>query len=56
MSPDATVDINLGCGLDGVADGQHKHRVFVSTYLGYGSNEARTRYFRQLLWDHLERR
>ena len=53
---DSTVEVNLGCGHGGSSGGQHKHRVFVSTYLGYGTNQARTRYYQQLLAAHLEKR
>lgn len=31
------VEINLGCG---IKDRLHKHRVYVTTFLGYGANEA----------------
>jgi len=47
-----TVDINLGCGIH---DNHHKHRVYVNTYLGYGTNEARRRYHRLLREQHLTR-
>ena len=52
----STVDINLGCTPEGHGESYHKHKVFVSTYLGYGSNEARDRYYRLLLREHLEKR
>jgi len=48
------MDINLGCGMS--EGNQHKHRIFVSTYLGYGSNQARLRYYQQLLKLHLKNR
>lgn len=41
-----TVDINLGCGVE---DTRHKHRVYINTYLGFGSNEALRLYRRQLI-------
>jgi hypothetical protein len=41
-----TVDINLGCG---VQDSRHKHRVYINTYLGFGSNEA-LRLYRKLFF------
>ena len=41
-----TVDINLGCG---VLDSKHKHRVYIDTYLGFGSNEA-IRLYRKLIF------
>lgn len=50
------MEVNLGCGLGGVHSAQHKHRVLVNTYLGYGTNEARSRYYKQLLKAHLEKR
>ena len=50
--PGNTVDINLGCGIH---DDQHKHKVYVNTYLGYGTNEARRRYHRLLRQQHFER-
>ena len=53
---ESLVEVNLGCGLGTAHGTQHKHRVFVSTYLGYGTNEARARYYRQLLKEHLEKR
>ena len=53
---ESMVEVNLGCGLGSAHGSQHKHRVFVSTYLGYGTNEARTRYYRQLLREHLDKR
>lgn len=56
MPAESTVDVNLGCGLGTAHSNQHKHRVFVSTYLGYGTNEARGRYYRQLLKEHLAKR
>ena len=45
--------MNLGCGIH---DDQHKHRVHVSTYLGYGTNEARARYYHLLVKQHMEER
>lgn len=56
ISPELTVDINLGCGVGSPAGSQHKHRIFVGTYLGYGANEARTRYYQHLLREHLRTR
>lgn len=47
-----TVDINLGCGIQ---DSQHKHRVFITSYLGYGTNEARRRYYKMLAQQHSNR-
>ncbi|XP_065882910.1 ectonucleoside triphosphate diphosphohydrolase 7-like isoform X2 [Dysidea avara] len=35
--PCRVVDINLGCG---IKNHLHKHRVYVTTFLGYGANEA----------------
>ena len=40
------VDINLGCRDQ---DSGHKYRLFVTTFLGYGANEALARYRRQLI-------
>ena len=34
------VDVDLSCGVDT----HHKHQLFVTTYLGFGANEARRRY------------
>ncbi|XP_064382622.1 ectonucleoside triphosphate diphosphohydrolase 7-like [Halichondria panicea] len=42
---DKIVEINLGCGL---LDNEHKHRVYSMTYLGYGSNTVRTKYYTSL--------
>lgn len=56
ISPDYTVDLDLGCGVRGALGSQHKHKIFVSTYLGYGTNEARTRYYQHLLKTHLANR
>ena len=56
MPAESTVDVNLGCGLGGTLGNQHKYKVFVSTYLGYGTNQARNRYYQQLLKAHLEKR
>lgn len=44
-----SVDINLGCG---VQDSRHKHRVYVNTYLGFGSNKAIKQYHKQLFQTH----
>lgn len=49
---ESVVEIDLGCGVD---ESQHTHRVFVSTYLGYGSNEVQGRYYRRLLRAHLDK-
>lgn len=38
------VEINLGCG---IKDQLHKHRVYVTTFLGYGANEALRMYMTQ---------
>lgn len=46
VNQDEVVDINLGCGL---SDSHHRHRVFVGTYLGYGSNVAMSRYREELV-------
>ena len=35
------VEINLGCG---IKDRLHKHRVYVTTFLGYGANEVLRKY------------
>eukprot|EP01135_Chromosphaera_perkinsii_P003246 Nk52_evm21s239 gene=Nk52_evmTU21s239 len=35
------VELNLGCNQH---DDQHKYRLYVTTYLGYGANKARERY------------
>ena len=46
------VDISLGCGLP---DSQHRHRVYVDTYLGYGANEARNRYITHIVQQYLSK-
>lgn len=40
------VEINLGCR---DFDSVHRYRIFVTTFLGYGANEAISRYHRHLL-------
>ena len=30
-------------------DSHHRHRIFINTYLGQGANEARTRFYNQLV-------
>ena len=36
----SVVDVDLSCGMNT----RHKHKLFVTTYLGFGANEARRRY------------
>ena len=36
----SVVDVDLSCGMNT----RHKHKLFVTTYLGFGANEARKRY------------
>ena len=38
-------EINLGCQEH---DLEHTYRIFVTTFLGYGANEARARHHRTL--------
>lgn len=47
---DNIVEINLGCG---IRDNQHKHRVYTNTYLGYGTNEARSKYYKSVVEQHI---
>lgn len=51
FSSENVVEINLGCGAH---DNQHKHRVYSRTYLGYGSNTARSKYYNSLLRQRLK--
>ena len=44
------VEINLGCS----SDTTHRYRLFVTTFLGYGANEAINRYHRQIILNQLE--
>jgi len=44
------VDFNLGCSS---SDIDHHYRLYVNTYLGIGSNEARLRYETQLLTNYV---
>ncbi len=45
------VEVNLGCRDH---DTSHRYRLFVTTFLGYGANEAIARYHRHLLLSQLE--
>jgi len=45
------VDINLGCR---DSDQSHRYRLFVTTFLGYGANEAIARYHRYLVLSQFE--
>ncbi len=46
-----TVEINLGCRQH---DTEHTYRVFVTTFLGYGANEAMARHRRDLVLQQVE--
>ena len=45
------VDVNLGCR---ASDKSHQYRLFVTTFLGYGANEAIARYHRYLVLSQFE--
>ena len=40
------VEVNLGCR---ASDSSHRYKLFVKSFLGYGSNEAINRYRRSLI-------
>ena len=44
------VEVNLGCR---DRDSKHRYRIFVTTFLGYGANEAIARYHRHVLLSQL---
>ncbi len=46
-----TVEINLGCRQH---DTEHTYRVFVTTFLGFGANEALARHRRELILEQLQ--
>ena len=48
------VDINIGCRGDHEAE--HLYRLFVTTFLGYGANEALARHQRSLLYSQVQKR
>lgn len=52
VSPSNTLELDLGCGFHG---NLHKHRVFLATYLGYGSNEIWRKYQKSLVELQMER-
>ncbi|KAL5471525.1 hypothetical protein EMCRGX_G029648 [Ephydatia muelleri] len=41
VSPSNTLELDLGCGFHG---NSHKHRIFLATYLGFGTNEIWRKY------------
>ena len=48
------IDINIGCRGD--HETEHLYRLFVTTFLGYGANEALARHQRSLLYLQVEKR
>ena len=46
------VDINIGCRGD--HEDEHAYRLFVTTFLGYGANEALARHQRSLLYSQIK--
>ena len=45
------VEVNLGCRDH---DSAHRYRIFVTTFLGYGANEAIARYHRHILLSQIK--
>ena len=46
------VEVNLGCR---ESDKNHRYRLFVKSFLGYGANEAISRYHRHLILSQFEK-